>query len=832
MHSRAAPALDSLAADILDGLADEMARRWRQGECPPVEEFFAQHPWLWEQPKAALELIAEEIALCQESGRGVEAEELQRRFPQWCEQVRTLLTCHQLLADRWASAPPPAVGDRVGDFHLVAELGRGSRAHVFLATQPALASRPVVLKLSPDVGQEHLSLARLQHTHIVPLFSLHEFPPQGLSGLCLPYLGGATLARLLDLMRDRPPAQRRGRDILEALRQAQVAAPVRLEITGPACQFLEQASYVRAVCWLGMCLADALQYAHERGLVHLDVKPSNILLAADGQPMLLDFHLTHAPLRAGTPAPIALGGTPAYMAPEQQQALTAVRERRTVPVDVDGRADIYALGRVLGEALLGVLPAADDVSGVRRRHNPHLTPGLVDILGKCLADEPGRRYPTAGTLATDLRCYLADLPLRAVRNRSPRERWRKWRRRRPRALAWLGLLAGVLTAGTALLGHYSRLVDRAQMALTRGQDYLREARYAEAGDVFENGAALVDELPFAGNLRLELRNGAHLAQRARAAEELHQSCERIRALYGVDLLPAEQVSGVEALCAQLWQSHERILDRLDAQPTPELGQRVRSDLLDVVIVWCDLHARRMPGEQAAHAHEEALQRIAEAQRVLGPSCALDQERRAHREALGHAAVEAADPPVTPARTAWDHYALGRAWLRAGQVREALAAMERALALQPQALWPNFYKGKCAYQLRQFDDAVAAFSVCVALRPRSAWCFYHRGLAYLELGSLDRAQADFDQALNLERSLPAAALGRGIVHYRSKHYAAALADLQWARGAGLDHAMVHYHEALVHLARKDRPAAVASLRYALTIEPSHTQAKKLLNQLEQ
>src|SRR5206468_748583 len=93
-------------------------------------------------------------------------------------------------------------------------------------------------------------------------------------------------------------------------------------------KFLARASYVEAICWIGIGLADALQYAHERGLVHLDLKPANVLLAADGQPMILDFHLAHEPIRADGPPPRWLGGTPGYMSPEQQQALVAVRQHR------------------------------------------------------------------------------------------------------------------------------------------------------------------------------------------------------------------------------------------------------------------------------------------------------------------------------------------------------------------------------------------------------------------------------------------------------------------------------------------------------------------------
>jgi hypothetical protein len=156
---RTVNARDGSSSDFIDCLADEMVRRWRSGEHPLAEEFFARYPRLWDEPKAALELIAEEISLRQESGLGVEAADLERRFPQWREQVQTLLSCHHLLADRWVSARP-AIGDSLGDFHLVAELGRGSQGHVFLATQPSLAGRPVVLKVCPDAGQEHYSLGR------------------------------------------------------------------------------------------------------------------------------------------------------------------------------------------------------------------------------------------------------------------------------------------------------------------------------------------------------------------------------------------------------------------------------------------------------------------------------------------------------------------------------------------------------------------------------------------------------------------------------------------------------------------------------------------------
>src|SRR5205814_6838537 len=116
----------------------------------------------------------------------------------------------------------------LGDFRLLAELGRGRQARVFLARQGTLADRPVVLKVTPRQDREFLSLARLQHTHIIPLHGVHDFPARNLRALCQPYLGGATLARLLDLLRSVPAAQRSGASLVAALDQVGRELPIEL----------------------------------------------------------------------------------------------------------------------------------------------------------------------------------------------------------------------------------------------------------------------------------------------------------------------------------------------------------------------------------------------------------------------------------------------------------------------------------------------------------------------------------------------------------------------------------------------------------------------------
>src|SRR5262249_62127123 len=166
-------------------------------------------------------------------------------FPQWSAQLEIFLGCQER---REVGAPPlsPAVGESVGDFHLLAKVGQGGHGCVFLARQTSLADRPVVLKFTPLLGHEHLSLARLQHTHIMPLFSVLEYPERNLRSLCMPYFGGTTLAQLLKTLATQPLAPPTGQDLLRALDEAQAAAGVDLPSRDPARQILARASYVQA----------------------------------------------------------------------------------------------------------------------------------------------------------------------------------------------------------------------------------------------------------------------------------------------------------------------------------------------------------------------------------------------------------------------------------------------------------------------------------------------------------------------------------------------------------------------------------------------------------
>ncbi|MHB1561923.1 MAG: protein kinase family protein, partial [Isosphaeraceae bacterium] len=258
-------------------LVEQFADDWRHGERPRAEAFLARHPLIADRPDAAIRIIYEEVFLRRGEGDEVTLAELADRFPRWQNELAVLLDCDRLLG---AGPEPPAfpeTGETLGDYVLLRELGRGARGRCFLAAQPTLSDRRVAIKVTPDDHAEHLSLARLQHTHLMPLYSEHEFPERRLRALCMPYLGGGSLARILGELARVPAERRSGRSLLDALDTiGNEAMPWTQAVAGPARRFLGRSSYVQAVCWIGACLADALSYAHERGLVHLDIKPTNV----------------------------------------------------------------------------------------------------------------------------------------------------------------------------------------------------------------------------------------------------------------------------------------------------------------------------------------------------------------------------------------------------------------------------------------------------------------------------------------------------------------------------------------------------------------------------
>jgi serine/threonine protein kinase/Tfp pilus assembly protein PilF len=815
-------------------LVREMAASWRDGQMTSAEEWIARRPEIAFRPELATRIIYEEICQREQLGDTVHSSEIYRRFPQWRDALEIMLDCHRLMQPDQDQEEFPEAGERLGEFELLCELGRGAVGRVFLATQPSLSDRPLVVKLTPRHGDEHLSLARLQHTHIAPLYLVQDFPNENLRALCMPYVGGASWSQILHELKAYPLHQRTGRQIAEVLAKAQLEAPIAADFTGPALHFLNRATYVQAVCWIGACLADALQYAHQRGLMHLDLKPSNVLLSGDGQPMLLDFHLAREVIEPGNNTVDRLGGTRGYMSPEQQLAATAVLDDRPIALGLDGRSDIFSLGVLLYESLAGGLPSSDERISRRdlQGSNPEVTRGVEDLVHKCLAHDLAARYKDAGELAEDLRRHLANLPLRGVPNRSLTERWKKWRRRQPHMLLLAGMafiaVAVVAVAGSLFV---SDRLQQARKSLADGQRQIDRGEFGPAIHRLQAGWDALRWLPGQQDLRENLQTQISFAQRASLAQALHALVDQLHFVDSFDDLRPGKLQSLEEGCSKVWQARTQILQSGSPAMTPDIERDLRNDLLDLALLWADLKVRLAPASQLDQARRDAVRLLEEAEGLCESSPVLDQVRQHYKSALDAGGTNSiprvadGSHSISP-QTVWEHYAVGRSLFRTAKIAEAQTEFQRAIDLKPNAFWPNFYQMLCAYRLQHFDEALNSACICVALDPTRAECFYNRGLARQALGHSELALNDFDKTLELEPTLAVAALHRGMLRGELRRFDEATRDLTAALAHGADPAAVHYQLALIHLAQEDRQAALESLRKALQHDAHHGPAAAL------
>jgi eukaryotic-like serine/threonine-protein kinase len=811
-----------------------LAAAWDRGERMSAADILDRTPHA--DTETALRLIYEEVCLHREAGSNIDVADVVRRYPRWAEELQSLFDCDRLLGAADEVLTFPAAGDTLGPFRLLTELGRGASGRTFLAQDPGLADRPVVIKVIPDDQDEHLALARLRHTHIVPLFSEHSFPDRGLRILCMPYLGGVSLSRILEDFAEIPHARRSGKLLVELIDRNTPPTPAPPPPDSPFRRSLERASYAQAISWITACLADALHYAHGRGLVHMDIKPSNILITLDGQPILLDFHLARGPIRAGDWISDRLGGTPGWMAPEQERALASVDDGQPVSECIDGRADIFALGLVLREAL------PTTVSNPRLRQDarsavrtvPGVSLGLRDILNKCLEPNSAHRYVDAATLADDLRRHVNDLPLRGARNRSILERWRKWRRRHPSTFAWGVTGLAVLLAAISLMAvgasSYRQRIEQLQFALEDGRRLERSGQHDAAIRALERGLSNIRSTagigPLAGAVREELRRARH----GRLAAELHELADRIRYRYGIEL-PADKDARA------LMRDSRTIFDRrgqLLSFPPGSLGadtaQHVRVDLLEITLVWSDLRIRLAAPENLDDARHDVLRSLDDASADLGHSLALDLRRS---QLFDHAtAARAANDAIRMPETAWEHYDNGRHALRGGRIESAAEEFRRALLRKPDDFWSNFYEGLCSFRLGRYADSVAAFRACNAIEPRSAICRYNRALAHEALGQTELAFDEYTRAIELDPAFSSARLKRGMISRQRGKPLEAIADFEHALGvASLDSETVgrlRYGLALAQLALGNRSSALENAEQAARV--GYTEAESLRDDL--
>jgi serine/threonine protein kinase len=451
--------------------------------------------------------------------------------------------------------PPQSKLGQIGEFRLVREIGRGGMGVVYEAHQISLNRRvalkvlPFAAALDPKQRQRFLNeaqaAAQLHHTNIVPVFAVGT--ERGVHYYAMQFIEGHSLAELIEDMRDQ--------ERLQAIPLADASANSSSQSesfspadqpTGPyaACsssivgrkqtarptatistdRSTRRRRYFRRVAQLGQIAAEALEHAHQLGVVHRDIKPANLLVDGRGELWITDFGLALFQSSAGLTLTGELLGTLRYMSPEQAWAIRG---------QVDHRTDVYSLGITLYE-LLTLRPAFDgqDRQELLRQLASEEPPAprsldrtipveLETIVLKAIAKSPDERYDTAQELADDLQRFLEDKPI-AARRPALAERVIKWaRRHKPLvgsavALLVLSLIGSVVS--TILIAQEQAQTKAAykrerQNAIEASQQRKRaEESFQQARQVVDFFSQVaIDELankPELAGVRLKLLEGA------------------------------------------------------------------------------------------------------------------------------------------------------------------------------------------------------------------------------------------------------------------------------------------------------------------------------------
>jgi tetratricopeptide (TPR) repeat protein len=467
-----------------------------------------------------------------QAGAAPSRQSLLNRYPQLSGELTEFFAdqdhIENLAAPLRALAPPPSLasGTMLGDYELLDEIARGGMGVVCRARQKSL-QRLVAVKVllaGPLASSEQWrrfqaeaeAVGSLDHPNIVPVYEVGVYNNRPYFSMKL--LEGGSLADRLQ-SGDRPSPRE----------------SVQLLVT----------------------IAEAVYYAHQRGILHRDLKPANILLDGHGQPHVSDFGLAK---RSGeTPVPSvaltvsgAIVGTPSYMAPEQAAG------SRTLTT----ATDVYGLGAVLYELLTGRPPFRGEhlFDTLRRIQSEEpLPPRSVDaridrdlelICLKCLRKEPERRYASARELALDLGRYLTGEPIEA-RPAGRLERLWLWCRRRPVAAAVTLAFVAVIVTAFVLVDRARRQAEDRELRLAANRDEARrvlddfcqelsQENWGEDPVVSEHRKSLLEK-----SLAYYQKFLDDPAEEAPARDELVTACVRIGDLSAALAMPDKALAAYE-----------------------------------------------------------------------------------------------------------------------------------------------------------------------------------------------------------------------------------------------------------------------------------------------
>jgi serine/threonine protein kinase/Flp pilus assembly protein TadD len=670
-------------------------------------------------------------------------------------------------------------GTPLGDFRIIREVGRGGMGIVYEAEQLSLGRR-VALKVLPfastlDARQmqrfknEAQAAAHLYHQNIVAVYATGC--ERGVHYYAMQFIEGRDLARVLSNLRKRsggktqPTARTRTVPHSNGSAQGQegstgkngksadpspcehcpaASAPETQPVAGLSTERSKpNRKYFESVARLGIQAAEALDHAHQQGVVHRDVKPANLMVDSALRLWVTDFGLAHIQSEAGLTMSGDLVGTLRYMSPEQALAKRVV---------VDHRTDIYSLGATLYE-LLTLEPAfggrdrqellrqiAFEEPRRPRLCNRAIPQELETIVLKAMEKNPADRYGTAQELADDLRNFLENRPIRA-RRPSWRQVGIKWARRHG-PLVWaatiLFLLAAIFGGSLWLWWTEKRAgaEGAARAALQEALALQQQEKWPEALSAIDRAKGVLAGVGAREDLLQQVTEQYRELEMARRLEEA-----RLEPVIGWSGSSEDWQRPTRAFAAafrwyglDLWKgTPEEVAERIGASS-------IRGQIAAALDEWAYF------GKLDEDPRWGRLVAIA---RVTDPDPwrnrlrdALEQKNPKALEKLAASAQAEELPPATAVLLAW--------------LAQGTGAMERALGIlrqvqqrHPDDVWVNVKLGDGLMGMApaRDEEALRYYSIAVALRPQSFMAHNLLGFALAKKGLIEEALFEFRKARN-------------------------------------------------------------------------------------